>query len=248
MNDLEGKNILITGASSGIGREVAIQCSKMGANIILIGRNIEKLYEVIKLLTLGDHLPLKYDLLDLDNIKKGIIDKFKGKIISGFVHCAGIEKTVPVHLIKPQIYNEIFNINVFAGFELAKFLQKKGIYNENGTSFIFISSVRAFKGCKAHLVYSSSKGAIISAVKSLALELANKKIRVNCISPGIVLTDMVEKNFSIISNESVNNIIKQYPLGVGNSQDIANLILFLLSDISRWITGSNIIIDGGYSA
>jgi NAD(P)-dependent dehydrogenase (short-subunit alcohol dehydrogenase family) len=135
---------------------------------------------------------------------------------------------------------------LIAGFELAKILSKKKYSHEQGSSFVFISSVMGILGQKGKVGYCCSKGAVITGCKAMALELAPKNIRVNCVLPGVVKTEMTEKLFKIIPQESKDNIIAMHPLGLGTPDDIANACVFLLSDASRWVTGANLLVDGGY--
>jgi NAD(P)-dependent dehydrogenase (short-subunit alcohol dehydrogenase family) len=171
-----------------------------------------------------------------------------GKYISGFVHCAGIEKTVLLKGTKPSVFKEIFETNVFAAFELARIISQKGIVDPTGASFLFLSSVLGRLGNPGSIAYSSSKSALLSGVKSMALELAQKKIRCNCLLPGIVETEMIQKLYESIPPEAKEKITSKYPLGLGKPSDIAALAAFLLSDNARWITGAEYVIDGGYSA
>ena len=245
---LKNKTILITGASSGIGRSCAIACSNSDANVVLISRNESKLKETMELLKEGNHMVMVFDVNNftaIDDLVASIFVKY-GKI-DGFVHSAGIEKTLPVSLTKPLDYQELFNTNVIASFEFIKALSKKKYCSENGASYIVISSVMSIVGSSGRIAYSASKGAIVSGTRSLAIELAPKKIRVNNISPGVVETDMIKKLFDTVSEESKQQIIREHPLGIGSPSDVAHACVYLLSDASIWITGSNLIIDGGYS-
>jgi NAD(P)-dependent dehydrogenase (short-subunit alcohol dehydrogenase family) len=249
MINLEGKRILVTGASSGIGRVFSKQAASLGASLILFGRNKERLKETFNSLQGTGH---EYHIVDLTDylqveqiIRLTVADAGR---INGFVHSAGIEKTTPVKASKPELFKEVFEINVFAGFEVARILSQKTIVDPAGASFIFISSIKGKFGDPGKVIYCSSKSAILSGVKAMALELASKKIRCNCVLPGIVMTDMVKQLFDTIPPEARQKIIDQHPLGLGMPEDVANLICFLMSDQSRWITGSEYIIDGGYSA
>jgi len=248
--DLKNKNIIVTGASSGIGKQCAITFSQLGANIILIARNKERLKETYNKLDKGNHLIISQDITKYDKLEEVVntaVDKV-GKI-SGFVHSAGIEMTVPLRNMQSFYYEEIFSVNVIAGFELAKIISKKKYTNKEGASFVFISSIFGIISQPAIVAYSSSKGALISGVKSIALELASKKIRVNCISPGqIESTGMTETIFNKLSKEEKTKRTEIYPLGLGKPEDIANTCVFLLSEAARWVTGTNLIVDGGYSA
>ena len=247
--DLNNKNIIITGASSGIGRQCAITFSKFGANIILIARNKEKLEQTFNKLNKENHITFAQDLTEYDKLEEIVATAVK-KIgrISGFVHSAGIEMILPLKGMQPSYYEKMFAINVIAGFEIAKIISKKKYFDEKGASFVFISSIMGILGQPGRIGYCSSKGALVSGVKAMSLELAKKNIRVNCILPGVVDTEMSNEMFQRLSEESKKEIIDMHPLGLGMPEDIANASVFLLSDASKWMTGSNLIIDGGYSA
>jgi NAD(P)-dependent dehydrogenase (short-subunit alcohol dehydrogenase family) len=248
--NLKNKNIIITGASSGIGRQCAITFSQLGANVILIARNQGRLEDTYNKLEKGNHLIISQDITKYEKLEE-VVNTAVNKLgrISGFVHSAGTEMTLPLRSMQPSYYEEIFSVNVIAGFELAKIISKKKYINKEKASFVFISSVMGILGQPGIIAYCASKGALISGVKSIALELASKKIRVNCISPGqIKSTRMTESIFNKLSKEEKTKRIEMYPLGLGEPEDIANACAFLLSDASRWITGTNLILDGGYSA
>ena len=247
--NLNSKTILITGASSGIGRQTAIDCSYRGACLVLLGRRKEELENTIKLLKKGEHSYYVCDITQYDTLEP-IISKVvdvSGKI-SGFVHSAGIELTLPLSNSKAELYDKIFSVNVISAFEITKIISKKKYFAAEGASIVFISSIMGLVGQPGKTAYCSSKGALMSGCKALALELASKKIRVNCILPAIVQTEMTNKLMNSLSEESVNSIIEMHPLGLGNTKDIALACIYLLSGASRWVTGSNLIIDGGYSA
>jgi len=247
--NLNNKNIIITGASSGIGRQCAITFSQFGANIILVARNKEKLEQTFNKLNKGNHIIFAQDLTEYNKLEE-IINISVGKIgrISGFVHSAGIEMILPLKGMQPSYYEKMFAINVIAGFEIAKIISKKKYLDEKGASFVFISSIMGILGQPGRIGYCSSKGALVSGVKAMSLELAKKNIRVNCILPGVVDTEMSNEMFQRLSEESKKEIIDMHPLGLGMPEDIANASAFLLSDAAKWMTGSNLIIDGGYSA
>ncbi len=247
--DLDHKNIIVTGASSGIGRQCAITFSQLGANVILIARNKERLKDAFNKLEKGNHLIISQDITEynkLEEVANTAVDKV-GKI-SGFVHSAGIEMTLPLRSMNPSYYEKIFAINIISGFELARIISKKKYLNEKGANFVFVSSVMGILGQAGKVGYCSSKGALISGVRAIALELVKKNIRANCILPGAVETEMSNKMFENLPEESKKSILGMHPLGLGKPEDIANACAFLLSDAARWITGTNLIIDGGYSA
>lgn len=246
---LKDKNILITGASSGIGRSCSVECSKSGANLILIARNEEELQKTVSMLAPEAKAEtIIADIAECENLEVLIAEKVSeiGKI-SGFIHCAGVEKTLPLKKHTPQLYHDIFAVNVIAGFEIAKILSLKK-YKTETSSFVFISSVAGMVGEIGKAAYSSSKGAVISGARSMAMELSRSNVRVNSISPAMVNTPILEKMFENIGEEAAEEILKKHPLGIGKPEDVANACIFLLSDAARWITGSNLVVDGGYSA
>ncbi|WP_276878068.1 SDR family NAD(P)-dependent oxidoreductase [Chryseobacterium joostei] len=246
---LKDKNILITGASSGIGRSCSVECSKSGASLILIARNEEELQKTVSMLAPEAKAEtIIADIAECENLEVLIAEKVSeiGKI-SGFIHCAGVEKTLPLKKHTPQLYHDIFAVNVIAGFEIAKILSLKK-YKTETSSFVFISSVAGMVGEIGKAAYSSSKGAVISGARSMAMELSRSNVRVNSISPAMVNTPILEKMFENIGEEAAEEILKKHPLGIGKPEDVANACIFLLSDAARWITGSNLVVDGGYSA
>jgi NAD(P)-dependent dehydrogenase (short-subunit alcohol dehydrogenase family) len=244
---LKDKTILITGASSGLGKAIAIYASKRGAKIILVARNLERLLGTFKLLEGENHTYYSFDLNDIDGMKSFVssIVGENGKL-DGLVHAAGIESTIPFKMLSYKSVEEMFKINVFSGIELTRLSTSKKNFN-NGGSIIFLSSVMGSLGEKGKVAYCGSKSAIKNMVKPLALELSNRQIRVNSISPGVVLTEMTEKMFATMSEDNIMEIKDKHPLGFGEPKDIAELSIFLLSKESRWVTGSDLIIDGGFS-
>lgn len=246
--DLTGKRILVTGASSGIGRAVAIECSKLGAELILLGRNEERLVDTIKNLDGEKHTYFVIDFTeknDFEGLNEFVLTHGK---LNGLVHCAGITSTLPVKSISTERLQNAFESNVFGAFALTKWFTKKSVIHENGGSIVFIASVMGIVGEVGKSLYSMTKGAIISGSKSMALELAPRNIRVNCISPGVVLTPMVENGVYANDEQLFQKVKDLHPLGLGIPEDIGHTVNFLLSDASRWITGSNLVVDGGYSA
>ncbi len=237
---LEGKTILVTGASSGIGRSTAIECSKMGGKIILNGRNLERLNEVLTNLEGEGHKILSADVTRQDDLDY-LVNVCP--LLNGVVMCAGITKMLPTKLIKRDDINTIFETNIASSILLASGLLKKKKINPS-SSFVFISSIASQNASVGNGIYAASKGALNSFVKVLALETANRNIRANCILPGIVKTSMNEEG---MKNGDYDDLAKKYPLGFGNPENIAKGVVFLLSDASSWITGTNIVVDGGYS-
>lgn len=249
MIDLNEKRIVITGASSGIGRAVAIHAASLGASLILFGRNKERLKATYDNLRGTGHEYYSLDITNYNDVAIILNNSVLNRgYIDGFVHCAGIEKILPFKASKPDIFKEVFEINVFAGFEIARLITQKKNINPLGASLVFISSVNALMGDACKTIYCSSKSALLAGVKSIAIELAPKKIRCNCILPGCVETEMINELFLTIPDEAKHDIINKHPLGIGKPEDVAFLVSFLISDSTKWITGSEFVIDGGYSA
>ncbi len=238
---LEGKSILITGASSGIGQATAVECSKMGANVIITGRNMERLQETYSMLEGNGHQTLVFDLNDIKHF-----DKFVGELpkIDGFVNNAGINKLAPISFTKENDLQEIFQVNTLTPILLLKELVKKKKLNI-GSSVVITSSISGLGvAATGNGVYTASKGAISAFIKVAALELSSKQIRVNAVCPGMVQTRMIYDDS--IQEEELKKDMEKYPLGrYGNPKDIAWAMIFLLSDASSWITGTNLVIDGG---
>lgn len=245
---LDAKVILITGASSGIGRQCAISCSQMGAKIILVARNEERLKETFLQLYGEGHLHFSLDVTLYDQIESVVQEAVEklGKI-SGFIHSAGIEMTKPLRMLKPSDYERIFAVNVISGFEIARVISKKK-YSDNGASLVFIASIMAELGQPGKISYCASKSALVSGAKAMALELSNRDFRVNSVSPAVVETEMSKTLYNNLSDVEQANINIMHPLGLGSPVDVANACIYLLSDASKWVTGTSLIVDGGYSA
>jgi NAD(P)-dependent dehydrogenase (short-subunit alcohol dehydrogenase family) len=245
---LEGKRILITGASSGLGRQCAIRCSNSGATIIITGRDKTRLMQTFKDLLPGKHSVFEADLSDFDSYETFLtgVMKENGQI-DGFVHSAGVELTLPFNMMKPIHYQSLFNINVISGFELCRILLKRKYLSKNA-SLVFIASIMGILGQPGIIGYCSTKGALINGVKAMALELIPYGIRVNSILPAVCKTKMTEEFLSNLTDEARERVLKMHPMGLGEPDDVALAAVYLLSDASRWITGSGLVIDGGYSA
>lgn len=245
---LENKTIVVTGASSGIGRQCAIDCSKMGARVVVIARNEERLDETIVQLEGENHVKVVADLTDftaLPIIVKNIVNE--AGPIGGLVNCAGISKTELLKQTTADKLDSFFKSNVYSSILLAKEVCKKGIFDERGTSIVFLSSVASVVGGAGKSVYSATKGALISGMRSLSVEYAIKKIRFNAISPGVIETPINASQPYLADPELREKTISQHLLGLGQCTDISNACIYLLSEASRWVTGQNLIVDGGFS-
>ena len=224
---LKNKNIMITGASSGIGRQCAISSSQMGANVVLIARNEQRLKETYQKLAPGNHLIFCQDITEYKKLK-GIVSDAVSKIgqLAGFVHSAGIEFTLPARSMDTKKYEQLFATNVISGLEFPKLISSKKFIDSQRASFVFIASISGNIGKKGLVGYSSSKGALIAGVRSLSLELAPKNITVNCISPGYILTDLIKNSLSKLDDKQIENWLRNYPLGAGQPEDVAQYMRF----------------------
>ncbi len=246
---LHGKKIIITGASSGIGRSCALVCASLGAELMLIGRDEEKLRYVSEEVSNfgGKHHFVSVDLHIPGTIKKAVSD-YVGKHgpAHGFIHSAGIEQTMPLAFLKKDHFEEVFSVNFFAGIELSQIISKKDMFDPSGASFVFISSILSLASQSNTLFYAASKGALNSAMRTLALDLAAKKIRVNAILPSVVETDLIKTVFEKLPQDAVIKRRQDHPLGFGEPDDVAYACAYLLSDVAKWVTGTEFIIDGGF--
>jgi len=241
---LEGKTILVTGASSGIGREIALVCSQMGATIVISGRNEKRLEETCQLLTGNGHIKIIADMTNNADIEylADIVPQ-----LDGFSNNAGITKIVLVKQIKQSDLNDIFITNTLAPISLTQLLLKKRKINKGG-SIVFTSSLSGIYCVHyGESMYAASKGAISGFAKGAALDLSKSKIRVNSVCPGIIETDLFKTN-AVLTPEELNEKQKFFPLKrFGQPKDVANAVIYFLSDASSWVTGADLKIDGGYT-
>lgn len=243
--DFTGKNILVTGATSGIGYEICNQIAQFGGNIIGVGRSQEKLSLLHSQLPKNINFQsVVFDLEQLDNLDE-LISKIEIPL-DGIVHSAGIVQLQPIKFLDLNLLNKIRTINYDSIVLIISKLLKKKKINKN-SSIIFISSIAGEMGMKGNFIYSSTKAALNSSAKVFAAELSGQKIRVNTIAPGQVETELTAEIATTVSEESIAADRIKYPLGYGKPEDIAHLALFLLSEKSSWITGTTITIDGGRS-
>jgi len=240
---LKNKSVFISGASSGIGKSVAIECSRMGATVIISGRNGTRLQETYNSLEGGGHLQIIADLQYNHEVQR-LIEKIPA--IDGLVHCAGYTKTIPFQFVNEVELSEIMRVNFFAPTIISQQMIKKKKINR-GASIVFISSISGvFCSYIAGSMYSASKGAINGIIKGMAIELAAKYMRVNSVCPGMINTNILASG--VISKEQLDDDIKKYPLHrYGKPEEVAYAVIYLLSDASQWVTGSNLLIDGGYT-
>lgn len=236
---LEGKTILVTGASSGIGRATAIECSKAGAKVILLGRSLERLNETLSNCVGEGHCLLQCDLADLDSFS----EKFSNiPELDGVVHNAGVNTKYLVKNLSKEKIDGIFHTNYYAPVLMTQMFLKKKILKKNA-SLVFVSSISASLGAISNSLYASSKGALNSFVRSLALEIAPRGMRANVIQPGMIETPILS---AYAMSEELEAFKNSAPLGhPGEPVDIANGCVYLLSEASKFVTGSIFTIDGG---
>jgi NAD(P)-dependent dehydrogenase (short-subunit alcohol dehydrogenase family) len=248
-NVFNGRTIVVSGASSGIGRAVAIQLGQQGAGLVLIARNRERLEETARLADAPVCRILELDLSRQSEIMSAISDTAAavGRVY-GLCHAAGVVETLPLTTTSPEKLQAMMQVNYFSGVELARAVTRRNILNEDGGSILFISAIYGLIGKPGQVAYSGSKGAVTSAARTMAVELARRGIRVNTLSPGIVRTEMTDKAFSRLSEEQVQALNDTHPLGFGMPEDVAHAAAFLLSPASKWITGVDLVVDGGCSA
>lgn len=241
--ELTGKHILVAGASSGIGYTTAVLASQLGARLSLVARREDKLNETLKELEGNGHRIYPFDLTQLDGIE-GLIKTIVADngAFDGFVYCAGISPVRPIQITKPEFVQSVFNINLFPYVELIRSIIKKKNCNDNA-SIIGISSVAAFKPNKTQTAYTASKAAINGMTKVIAKEVADRRIRINAVAFGMIHTKLYDDFLAAGCDESL--LSDQY-FGIGNPSDAANVLCFMLSDASKFITGTCLVADGGF--
>ena len=241
--DLTGKQVLVTGAASGIGRCVAVEASRLGANMILVDLNEVGLQETLSLLAAGTHTTIKCDLTKIED-RDNLISRV-GKL-DGVVNCAGVGMTLPFKFCTEKELGRIMNINFFGPVYLVQSLAKSNKINKNA-SIVYMASIDGtVTGHIGNSCYAASKGAIMGSVRTQALEFASRGVRVNCVSPARVNTPLLKRDN--ISEEQVETNKKEYPMKrYAEPIEIAGYILYLLSDVSSYTSGSNLVIDGCFT-
>jgi len=247
--DFQGRRVVLSGASSGIGRAIAIELSQLGAQLLLLGRDEPRLLETKAALAGQTHDVAVVDLRDTSKLLP-LLNSHSGQLgrFYGLCHCAGMVETVPLNAIRLDKFREMIEVNLVAGIELAKIVSRRDLMREDGGSLLFVSSVYALAGMAGQIGYSATKGAVTAAVRSMAIELARRQIRVNSLSPGLVHTNLSDNALKRLDPQRVQQLEALHPLGPGKSEDVARAAAFLLAPESRWITGTDLTVDGGYTA
>lgn len=245
---LSGRTVLVTGASSGIGRATAILLSRLGARVVISGRREDALSETLSSMAGSGHLSEAFDLADTGALAAWM-ESLAGRCgpFGGLAHCAGVQALRPLKLMNPELTEEMLRVNVTSSLMLARSFSRRGV-NDSGGAIVFVSSVMGAVGSAGRSAYCASKGALHGLTKALSLELAREKIRVNCVAPGFVRTESLERTRALVGEEGMKQIGDMHPLGFGEPDDVANAVAFLLAETGRWITGSVLFVDGGFTA
>lgn len=248
--DLTGRRILVTGASRGIGRATALLAARLGARVVLSARDAERL-RALAADVAADGMTAEaapFDMADPDGIPgwiRGLAED--GGPFHGVAHAAGIQTTRPVRSVDRAFVDSIMTVNLTSAFALVRGMRQRGCHAPDA-SMVFIASSSAVGGTPGNAVYAASKGALLSMVRSVALEVLRDGIRVNCVLPALVETDMADRFRATITADHYESIARAHPMGLGRPEDVANAIAFLLADTARWITGTSLVVDGGFLA
>lgn len=246
--ELAGATILVTGASSGIGRSVAELAAQHGARVVAVARRDELLRNVVEGLAGDGHEAVPFDVLDFEAIPamlRSVVDAVGP--LDGLVHAAGIHSATPLRTLTAESTQHMFDINVTSGLMLAKGFRHKQVRGPK-PSIVFLSSAVALVGEPGVSVYSATKGAVAAMSRSLALELLREDIRCNAIAAGVVTTEMTDGIRAAVGPLAWERIENAHPMGLGTAADVARAVLYLLSPASSWVVGSTLVVDGGYTA
>jgi 3-oxoacyl-[acyl-carrier protein] reductase len=245
---LDGRLILVTGASSGIGRATAGVLAGLGARLVLVGRDEGRLRSTMEQLGGSGHFCEPYDLSKMDGVAEWLkLVSSKRGPFSGLVHAAGIHQMRPLRMVSPDDLRSVMDVNLGSAIQLVRGFRQRGVCVAPA-SVVLLSSVVASVGQPGVVAYSASKGALVAACRSMAMELAREGIRVNCILPSMVKSEMLDHVLKPLSDEQVAAIRAMHPLGFGEPEDVAMASAFLLAETGRWITGTALVVDGGYTA
>jgi NAD(P)-dependent dehydrogenase (short-subunit alcohol dehydrogenase family) len=242
---LAGSRILVTGASSGIGENIAITLSRLGAAVICVGRDKSRLQSTYDKLHGAGHKIEVFDLTVIDEIPEWVASLAP---LHGLVHAAGVQMLLPLRATTSEKWHHVFRLNTEAAYALIRGFDRQKKFSEGKGSIVLISSVMGLVGAPGRSAYSASKSSLQGIAQSLALELAPAKIRVNCVAPAYVKTPMWDDLIRLMTPEQVQIIEAKHPLGIGNPDDVAYAVAYLLAETGRWVTGTTLVVDGGYTA
>jgi NAD(P)-dependent dehydrogenase (short-subunit alcohol dehydrogenase family) len=245
--DFTGRRFLVTGASSGIGEATAILLGRLGGQVVLAGRDLDRLSQAMAAVPGTGHSVASFDLGDTDAIPAWVAKLAADGPFHGLAHCAGLQTLRPLKSASAAFVEEMLRVNIGASLAIGRAIRQRNVAAKPA-SLVLISSTAGMTGQPGNVVYNATKGAIIAAVKGMALELVRDDIRVNAVAPALVRTPMSEKSMKIWSPEQLQAVLAIHPMGFGTADDVANAIVFLLSDMARWITGTTVVVDGGYTA
>ena len=239
--ELKGKTVLVTGASSGLGRQTAITASEYGAFVVITGRNTTRLEETYTALKGEGHLQIPADLTvqaDIDRLVSAL------PVLDGLVHSTGISELSPARFISEEVISRTFSISFNASVLLTAGILAKKKLAKGSSSIVFISSISTMYPFVGGAMYISAKAALEAYARVLTLELASRGTRVNCVSPAFVRTPMLDETAENFSREVVDKIEQRQLLGLGDPEDVANTIIYYLSDASKWVSGTNLVLGG----